>query len=225
MSARRLVATAVVAAAVVLAPSAARASPLPDSGPLEISHDGVIFAVDADDVMFDEIERVVPGDRLTESLWARSTASTAGRLGIELTDVVADDRALAQAISIDLQVDGVLVGSVALGDATTTCVVIDDSTLIQPGDTARVDAKLTVSDHLGEESLPGGQDGSVGFSVRVTLTDAAMPAAGPGPCRAVPTTEPGTLPQTGAPSLAVLAILAAAATVVGAVTLRSRRQR
>lgn len=226
-SARRLVVTALIAGALAMTPVAAHASLLPDADPLEISHDGVTYASDAEETLFDAIDRVVPGDRLTESLWARSAATTAGRLGVELIDLVADDRALARAISITIRVDGVPVSSISLGDANTTCVMIDDSTLLQPGETARVDAEMTVSDQLGDESLPGGQSGSVGFSVRVTLTDAAMPARGPGPCRAVPvaTTEPGALPQTGVPSLTVLAVLALGATVVGAVTLRIRRQR
>ncbi|MFK4789294.1 LPXTG cell wall anchor domain-containing protein [Microbacterium sp. ZW T5_56] len=230
MSARhaRLIATAVIAWALAMSPVAAHAAPYPDAdaGPLEVSHDGITFA-DGDETLFDAIERVVPGDRITESLWARSTATTAGRLGIELTDVVADDRSLARAISVTIRVDGALVGTLTLADADTACVMINDSTLLPPGGTARVDAELIVSDALGGESLPGGQDGSVGFGVRVTLTDVAMPARGPGPCRAVPapTTQPGALPQTGAPSLAVLTILALGATVVGAVALWSRRTR
>jgi len=225
-----------IAAMLAIAPTAARASPPSDTGPLEISHDGITFAADGAQTLFDAIDRVVPGDHLTESLWARSAAPTVGRLGIELTEVVADDRALAQAISIAVRVDGVLVGSVTLAEVDGGCVVIDDSTLLDPGSTARIDAELTVSAALGGPSLPGGQDESVGFGVRITLTDAAMPQRGPGACRPVPTVTPtaapssspagsGALPATGLAPFALLAVPALAATVVGIALQRSRRVR
>jgi hypothetical protein len=230
-----------VAAMLVIAPAVARASPSSDAGPLEISHDGVTFTVDGDEPLFDAIDRVVPGDRVAETLWARSAGPTEGRLGVQLTDVMADDLALSRAISIAVSVDGVPVGSVTLADADSACMVIDDSTLLQPGETARIDAELTVSAALGGPSLPGGQDGSVGFEVRLTLTDSAMPESGPGPCRTAPTATPsrtaptdvpstspagpGALPATGVTSLVLVAVAALVATVAGAAMHRSRRTR
>lgn len=248
MTAVRTVVTAIVAGAIwgafaTLAPAVATTSA---DDALLVSNDGARFTTGASRSLFPDIGHVVPGDVQHDTLWVRSQAHDTGRLRLDLVDVTADDEALAESLDISFAVDGRSVGTVTVARAAAagSCYIVDDSQRIAPGATARIDAALHVDPSLGQRAGDDGSDGmlgTVGFRLRASLADDAVPPAEAGECTPLPspTSAPGEstaptpqasaeLPATGAtsplPTLGTAALILTSGAALALVRTRRRQE-
>lgn len=172
---------------------------------LLVSHDGVTFTPDLSLGVFGDLDRVVPGDRLVETVWVRNQATEAGRLRVDLTDVVSSDDALARAVVIDVGVPGTTARTpTPLIDGTDTangCIVLNADRVLAPGETVEVTIGLSVLASLGDAPQDGraGTQQHLAFDLRAVLSDATVPAPADDECTFVPSPPPTPTTATPAP--------------------------
>lgn len=170
--------------------------------PLLVSHDGVNFSPGSDVDLFADIDRVVPGDTVTERVWLHNDTQDAGVLRLLLVDVATTDVDLAEATDLAFaDASGVEIGRLTVAEAVTagSCISVAD-VVLEPGETLRLDTDLSVDTRLGSASGDDGTDGargSVAFQLRATLSDAEAGAGAPVECDPPDARPPGELPATG----------------------------
>lgn len=188
---RGVIALAIVSGAAATPAAAAAVRETPETaGYLAVSGDGRSFAVVGDLDLFDAAARFVPGDVTTASFWLRNDAPDAGRVRLDLVDLVVGDdpdaRAFARAVDIRVATEGRSLGGTTLAAASTgDCTMLTDGITLDSGESVRVDASVRIGPELG--SLPG-QDGRAGvlsvggFRLRATMAEAAAGRADPAVC-------------------------------------------
>jgi hypothetical protein len=176
-------------------PSAAQADEL------QVSLDARHWSSRIDRPLFDAGERWVPGDTETVTVWARNTSTDAAGLTIRILD-----QGAGSPLADELQLSTTANGQ-SLSRTTAYPVV--------PGDRARVDITLTFPASAANVS----QRQPIDVTLRLTLTE-LIGSAPPIP----PGSEPG-LPDTGAPPLArVLLVAGPLLLATGAALLGTRRR-
>ncbi|WP_040166402.1 hypothetical protein [Microbacterium gorillae] len=201
---------------------------LPAAAPAEavdrllVSTDGVHFASSVVGSLFDDLGRVEPGDRATDTVWLRADTGMPITVQIQAADGWSDDRALATATTLSVTVDGMAGTPVSIAQlAENGCAVLTPTITLSPGETARVDATLVVSADLGRKSGKDGELGSMGFRTSAFAFDGDLdPGSG---CDAGPST-PGPLPVTGGTVPLGWALAGGVAIVSGVTALLSRRR-
>lgn len=172
-----LAASALVASVLLTATPAVAATP---DSILSVSHDGVTFTPDSSFSLFTQIERVVPGDSMTESIWVRNDTAQSGRLRLDMVDARGDDLALATATSVVFTTPGRDAhGTVQDGIDAGSCLVLSDDILLGAGESVKLTSTLTVDPELGQRAGQAGDEGaegSVGFGFRAILSDASVSA-------------------------------------------------
>lgn len=160
-------------------PSAAQADQL------QVSLDGRQWSSRVDRPLFDADRRWVPGDTETVTVWARNTSTDTAALTIRILDGNPGSR-----LGDDLQLGATANGQPMSG--TTGYPVV-------PGDAVRVDITLTFPAAASNAS----QRRPVDVTLQLTLTE-LIPAESP----TIPPGSESGLPNTGAPPLAGVLLVA-----------------
>ena len=197
-----------------MAPSAASAA----DGDLLVSTDGVTYTAGNTLPLFAPSLRFVPGDVDSAEVWVKNAATTAGLLRVELIDPATDDSVFAAHLALSATPAGAVPQPVGFDAAIAngSCTVLSGTRVLAAGESLRIDIRSVVDAAL---TAAQGQQSSVTFELRATLTDAAAgTAAQPGSaCLVIPDVDPtsppkpGSLPHTGGTLPWTLAVLGALA--------------
>jgi len=130
----------------VLGPGAQRAN----ADPVEIlvSADGVAFAPTLGDDFFDGLGSIVPGDRLTTSLWVKNPSSTIASLRLSARDLLIPSQAFAEAVTMTTLDTGTGRASAASLADLAACGVIIHSTTIAPDSVLQLSMTFTMAESV-----------------------------------------------------------------------------
>ncbi len=158
------------------APSVAAAVPAVSTGVppqmVQFSEDGLHWSNSYNQQLFQGIA-LVPGGSALRSFYVRNIASEAALLRVTLANVGTTSIPLASALSVSTSTTGAPGATIPVSLAQP-CYTLSQGLRLASGDSIRLDN--TVS--LGDLSGSAGQDASVWFAIRVSLssTDVAAPA-------------------------------------------------
>lgn len=219
-------ALAVAAPLVVASPAAAAEQQL------LVSSDGIHFTPGLDGGLFDDTEKLVPGQAITASLWLRNATEVPAELRVSVNDMAMSSPQLASSLNITA-VDtgrGTTVSSDV--DELRQCDIIVPSRRVGAGRTVRIELTLRMLDV--DRQIAQNELGS--WSMRAAMRDGA---AGPFPASAceddgvdVPI-DPGfaggadaeRLGTTGTDAPTGWAVLAGALVAFGVLLIARRRRR
>ena len=171
-----LCAMAAFCVAVVLStPTSARAASVPPQM-VQFSTDGLNWSNSYDEQLFQGIS-LVPGDSAMRSFYVRNSASEAAILRITLANVGTTSIPLASALSVSSSTAGVP-GAMIPVSLAQPCYTLSQGLRLASGDSIRVDNSLM----LGDLSGSAGQDASVWFAIRVSLSSTDVGAPAPDTC-------------------------------------------
>lgn len=226
----RLLARALAAATALtlgLVGAGALAAPAAASSGTEVlvSDNGVDFAPQLTDGLFDNLGLLVPGESVSASLWVRNTAASDASMRLTLADLVSSSEVFTQTLSM------AVVSGTHMWDWTFSellaCDTVIPSMPIATGETVRIDLTVTMGDAVGQQA----QDESVMVGFVVDARDAADPFPAEGcadPDDGGPDGGEGdpdeSLSNTGA-NVFRLSLLSVGLFVIGLIVVLSRRRR
>ncbi|MGO1399572.1 MAG: hypothetical protein ACTHVO_14350 [Brevibacterium yomogidense] len=139
-------------ATVLIAPAPAASA---DTGPMEYSEDGVLWATTPPASLFEDDIVLVPGASATETVHLRSLAETPGILQLSVLNVAASTDAAAEAfgvIIVESSGDGAhiaperySIAELSAADVTTSGIRIDPGETVEISVTVDIDAEVTDS--------------------------------------------------------------------------------
>lgn len=182
-----------LAAALTMAPQASYAA----GGDLTVSTDGVTFVESSSGPVFTGIDKLVPGDSDTSTLYVRNTGEDAGYLRIVIGDVSFTDLDYANALTVSASINGAAGPAIPFSLADP-CWVLLEGTVLNPGQTVSIDAELALANLDGTR----GQGAVATASLIASLSDATVGSIAPTECGrtnvSVPITPSPNRPQNGA---------------------------
>ncbi|WP_403024180.1 hypothetical protein [Salinibacterium sp. GXW1014] len=147
------------------------------SGNLEVSADGTSYSKNFTGVLFDALGAVVPGDEQLESFWLRNSGDEAGYLRVTLEGVTFDDLDFANALTLQATVGGSQ-GPRSAVSLAQPCWVLNEGTVLQPGQAIRVDTLL----HFGNLDGMLGQGATATAALAAALSDTRPGSLAPTSC-------------------------------------------
>ncbi|QIM15163.1 LPXTG cell wall anchor domain-containing protein [Leucobacter insecticola] len=142
---------------------------------LMVSTDGVNYEPGRSLSMFEEIERIVPGDVVHDSVWVRNDSAILARLRIDVTQPDTDSPELAAGLVLSAEIEGTAEGKplpLYQSIENGVCTVLANGILLDPGESKRLDFQLQVSPGLDHRA---GVVGTTHFAVRGLLEDVVVP--------------------------------------------------
>lgn len=140
---------------------------------LSISLDGVLFTPQTAETVFHPELRIIPGGSHSSTVWVRNDAATPGRLRVDVIPGTASDRALADALMLEIGQATRPAGnywSTSLSGASS-CSAIANNIVLKPGEVVALDIVASLGSLSGTE----GQNASVAVGFRARLIEAAAP--------------------------------------------------
>lgn len=192
------------AAATVLAAAAPAASA--DTGVMEYSEDGVVWATTPPVSLFEDDIVLVPGASTTETLHLRSAAETPGVLQLSFLNAAASTDAAAEAFGViiversgegdQVAPERYSIAELSAADMTTSRIRIDPGETVEISVTVDIDAEVT--DSVAQHT-------AVDLDLAVRIADAAGVVDGEGPSEQDP--GPGGDDVDATPPEAIISVL------------------
>jgi hypothetical protein len=160
---------------------------------VQVSEDGVHFGESVATPLFDELGRLVPGDRETVTLWVRNDGELPGLLRMSGVDAWASSPEFADNIAVSAGMSGGPADAPVALRSAAECALILRGPLLEPGESAPV--LVTVAFVPSASARTGaGQRARLDFVV--ALRDPRDPATDTADC-AFGTVVPGSLGPSG----------------------------
>ena len=226
-TARRHVSVVITGAAVGALILGSAVAPASAATGLELSRDGTTYSSTISGTLFDQNTISVPGDVQPANLYIRNSSTAAGFLRVTLASVTVSDPLLSSAMTVSASSPAFPGSAAALADAQP-CRVLTEGDLVAPGGVVKLSTQLKLGDLHGAT----GQNGSAIFSLRVSLSDAAVGSLLPTECGSgtdIPAADGGgkiPLAMTGAEP--PIALIMGAASILGIgifLVIAARRRR
>nr|MBW4033370.1 hypothetical protein [Acidobacteriota bacterium] len=143
---------------------------------VQFSTDGLHWSNTYDEQLFQGLS-LVPGDSAMRSFYVRNSASEAAILRVTLANVGTTSIPLASALSVSSSTAGVPGARIPVSLAQP-CYTLAQGLRLASGDSIRVDNSVM----LGDLSGSAGQEASVWFTIRVSLSSTDLGAPAPDTC-------------------------------------------
>lgn len=191
-------------------------------GVIELSPDGVVFSHELSGLLEGAV--LVPRGSATDTLYIRNTSENDGYLRIGLSNTAPTKPGLSEVLALELRSAERTWGPTALIEADP-CVEVVHNLALPAGDTARIDARVLLSDLVSTDL----QSESITFSLDILMTSSPGVPSQDG-CFAATSAPPlkGSPPALGTTGAGVPLIATAAAIgllAAGSAVLLSRRRR
>jgi hypothetical protein len=168
MSTRSVAVKAVAAAILAVALSLVAADPAAADTELELSVDGATYLPQITTPLFSSLDRLVPLDSRSASVWVRNTSSDDAYLRVSMDGSRWSDADFGSMLTVQAAVPTATGAPVSVA-STATCRVLIFGVHLDPSEIV----ELTITLRLGDLSGSSGQVADLDLTLGLTLTDAA----------------------------------------------------